>query len=75
MLAFVAAAFFAIAFIIRVTETSTDVIFSPTSLMLVGLAFLAAHSAGVGAGWSTRRSSGRGSSTRGNSSRRSASRR
>jgi hypothetical protein len=75
MLAFVAAAFFAIAFIIRVTETSTDVIFSPTSLMLVGLAFLAAHSAGVGSGWSTRRSSSRGSSTRGNSSRRSASRR
>jgi hypothetical protein len=65
MLAFVAAALFAIAFIIRVTETSTDVIFSPTSLMLVGLAFLAAHSAGVGSGWSTR----------GNSNRRSGSRR
>ncbi|WTK75488.1 hypothetical protein OG407_48125 [Streptomyces sp. NBC_01515] len=75
MLAFVAAALFAIAFIIRVTETSTDVIFSPTSLMLVGLAFLAAHSAGVGSGWSTRRSSSRGSSTRGNSTRRSGSRR
>ena len=75
MLAFVAAAFFAIAFVIRVTETSTDVIFSPTSLMLVGLAFLAAHSAGVGSGWSTRRSSSRGGSTRSNSSRRSASRR
>lgn len=80
MLAFVAAAFFAIAFIIRVTETSTDVIFSPTSLMLVGLAFLAAHSAGVGSAWSTRRSSSRGGSSRGgstrsNSSRRSASRR
>ncbi|NEC88766.1 hypothetical protein [Streptomyces sp. SID12501] len=70
MLAFVAAALFAIAFIIRVTETSTDVIFSPTSLMLVGLAFLAAHSAGLGSGWSTRRSS-----TRGNSTRRSGSRR
>ncbi|WP_043673338.1 hypothetical protein [Streptomyces xylophagus] len=75
MLAFVAAAFFAIAFIIRVTETSTDVIFSPMSLMLLGLAFLAAHSAGVGSGWSTRRSSSRGNSNRGNSSRRSASRR
>ncbi|TRO55884.1 hypothetical protein E4K73_48715 [Streptomyces sp. IB201691-2A2] len=70
MLAFVAAAFFVIAFIIRVTETSTEVIFSPTSLMLVGLAFLAVHSAGVGSGWSTRRSS-----TRGSSSRRSGSRR
>lgn len=75
MLAFVAAAFFVIAFIIRATETSTDVIFSPTSLMLVGLVFLAAHSAGVGSGWSTRRSSTRRSSTRGNSSRRSGSRR
>ncbi|WP_043664058.1 hypothetical protein [Streptomyces xylophagus] len=54
MLAFVAAALFLIAFIIRVTETSTQLIFSPTSLMLLGLAFLAAHSAGVGSGWSTR---------------------
>ncbi|MGW0831042.1 hypothetical protein [Streptomyces prunicolor] len=70
-----AAAFFAVAFIIRVTETSTDVIFSPTSLMLLGLALLAAHSAGVGSGWSTRRNSSRGGSTRSNSSRRSASRR
>ncbi|MEU5323497.1 hypothetical protein AB0G67_43125 [Streptomyces sp. NPDC021056] len=70
MLAFVAAALFAIAFIIRVTETSTDVIFSPTSLMLAGLAFLAVHSAGVGSGWSARRSSSRGSSTRRSGSRR-----
>jgi hypothetical protein len=66
----VAAALFAIAFIIRVTETSTDVIFSPTSLMLAGLAFLAVHSAGVGSGWSARRSSSRGSSTRRSGSRR-----
>ena len=65
MLAFVAAALFVIAFIIRVTETSTEVIFSPTSLMLAGLAFLAVHSAGVGSGWSTR-----GSSTRRSGSRR-----
>ncbi|WP_405848638.1 hypothetical protein [Streptomyces sp. NBC_01518] len=65
-----AAAFFAIAFIIRVTETSTNVVFSPTSLMLVGLALLAAHSAGAGSGWSTRRSSTRGNSTRRSSSRR-----
>lgn len=54
MLAFVAAALFVIAFIIRVTETSTEVIFSPASLMLAGLAFLAVHSAGVGSGWSSR---------------------
>lgn len=56
MLAFVATALFFIAFIIRVTETSTQLVFSATSLMLLGLAFLAAHSAGVGSGWSTRRS-------------------
>lgn len=54
MLAFVAGAFFVIAFIIRVTETSTETIFSPTSLMFVGLAFLAVHMAGVGAGRSPR---------------------
>ncbi|MCX5242994.1 hypothetical protein [Streptomyces prunicolor] len=59
MLAFVAAALFFIAFIIRITETSTQIVFSSTSLMLLGLAFLAAHSAGVGSGWSARRSTGR----------------
>ncbi|MDQ0596273.1 hypothetical protein QF037_000618 [Streptomyces canus] len=41
---------------IRITETSTEVIFSPTNLLLTGLAFLAVHSAGVGSGSSTRRS-------------------
>ena len=56
MLAFVAAALFVIAFLIRVTETSTQLVFTPTSLMLLGLALLAAHSAGLGTGWSARRS-------------------
>ncbi|MFJ5306468.1 hypothetical protein [Streptomyces sp. NPDC088350] len=56
MLAFVAAALFVIAFLIRVTETSTQLVFTPTSLLLLGLAFLAAHSAGLGTGWSARRS-------------------
>ncbi|MEV0904117.1 hypothetical protein AB0J11_04530 [Streptomyces hokutonensis] len=56
MLAFVAAALFAVAFLIRVTETSTQLVFTPTSLMLLGLALLAAHSAGLGTGWSARRS-------------------
>ena len=56
MLAFVAAALFAVAFLIRVTETSTQLVFTPTSLMLLGLAILAAHSAGLGTGWSARRS-------------------
>ncbi|HET6355473.1 hypothetical protein ACFYW6_13210 [Streptomyces sp. NPDC002659] len=54
MLAFAAALLFVIAFIIHVTETSTEVIFSPTSLMLVGLALLAVHLGGVGSGWSPR---------------------
>lgn len=56
MLAFVAAALFVVAFLIRVTETSTQLVFTPMSLMLLGLAFLAAHSAGLGTGWSARRS-------------------
>ncbi|MFF3493107.1 hypothetical protein ACFYWS_17305 [Streptomyces sp. NPDC002795] len=54
MLAFVAAVLFVIAFVINATETSTETVFSPTSLMLAGLAFLAVHSAGVGSGWSSR---------------------
>ncbi|MDQ0942395.1 MULTISPECIES: hypothetical protein [unclassified Streptomyces] len=54
MLAFAAAALFVIAFIIHVTETSTEAIFSPTSLMFVGLALLALHSGGVGSGLSPR---------------------
>ncbi|NEC91188.1 hypothetical protein [Streptomyces sp. SID12501] len=72
MLAFVAAALFVIAFVIRVSETSTQVAFSPTNLMLAGLVFLALHLAGVGSGWSARRSSTRGSSTRGSSARRTS---
>ncbi|MFC7308633.1 hypothetical protein ACFQVC_31000 [Streptomyces monticola] len=59
MLAFAAAVLFVIAWVIHVTETSTEVIFSPTSLMLVGLALLAVHLGGVGAGWSPRRGGGR----------------
>ncbi|MGW0908631.1 hypothetical protein [Streptomyces sp. NPDC002853] len=55
MLAFAAAVLFVIAFLIQATETSTEAVFSPTSLMLVGLALLALHSGGVGSGWSTRR--------------------
>ncbi|HZX39124.1 MAG TPA: hypothetical protein VFF37_12440 [Streptomyces sp.] len=54
MLAFAAAALFVIAFIIHVTETSTEAIFSPTSLMLVGLALLALHLGGAGSGLSAR---------------------
>ncbi|PKV90060.1 hypothetical protein BX283_7721 [Streptomyces sp. TLI_146] len=55
MLAFAAAVLFVIAFVIHATETSTEAVFSPTSLMLVGLALLAVHSSGVGPGWAPRR--------------------
>ncbi|MEV6551068.1 hypothetical protein AB0M57_20495 [Streptomyces sp. NPDC051597] len=59
MLAIVAAVLFVIAFVIHATETSTETVFSPTSLMLVGLALLAMHSAGVGSGWAPPRRRGR----------------
>jgi hypothetical protein len=55
MLAIIAAILFAVAFIIRVTGTATDVVFSPTSLLYVGLVLLALHLAGVGSGWRWRR--------------------
>jgi hypothetical protein len=51
MLGYIAALLFIIAFILRVTSTSTGVVFAPQSLLLVGLALLALHVAGVGSGW------------------------
>jgi hypothetical protein len=51
MLGAVAALLFAIAFIINATQTATNVLFSPTSLMLAGLCLLALHLIGIGAGW------------------------
>jgi hypothetical protein len=48
MLAIVAAVVFAIAFLINATGTATDAVFTPTSLLLVGLTLLAAHLAGLG---------------------------
>ncbi|MGY1499892.1 hypothetical protein ACW4TU_25495 [Streptomyces sp. QTS52] len=54
MLAFAAAVLLGIAFVIHATETSTDVIFSSTSLLYLGLTLLALHVAGVGTGWSGR---------------------
>jgi hypothetical protein len=55
MLGYVAAILFFIAFLIYATSTATSAVFSPTSLMLVGLTCLALHVAGVGTGWSPRR--------------------
>jgi hypothetical protein len=52
MLGFVAAVLFIVAFLINATSTSTSAVFSPTSLLLVGLACLALHLAGIGTGWS-----------------------
>lgn len=54
MLGFVAAVLFAIAFIINAADTSVDAVFAPTSLMLLGLAVLALHVAGVGTAWAAR---------------------
>jgi hypothetical protein len=43
MLAIDAAVIFAIAFVIRVIRTATDVVFAPDSLLLAGLALVALH--------------------------------
>jgi hypothetical protein len=51
MLAIIAAVIFAIAFLLSATSTSTSAVFSPTSLLLAGLACLALHLAGLGTGW------------------------
>jgi hypothetical protein len=51
MLAIAAAILFAIAFLLNATNTSTNAVFSPTSLLLVGLACLALHLAGIGTSW------------------------
>ena len=47
----IAAVLFAIAFFINGSGTSTNSWFSPTSLMLAGLACLAVHMLGYQAGW------------------------
>jgi hypothetical protein len=51
MLAIIAAILFAIAFIINATGTAVSAVFDPTSLLLVGLALLALHLAGIGSSW------------------------
>jgi hypothetical protein len=52
MLGYVAAVLFIIAFLLNATSTATSAVFSPTSLLFVGLACLALHLAGVGTSWS-----------------------
>jgi len=51
MLAAVGAVILAIAYLINVTDTSTDAAFTPMSLLIAGLFFVALHLAGVGSGW------------------------
>jgi hypothetical protein len=55
MLALAAAVIFVIAFIIRAAGVSTDAVFAPASLVIIGLALLALHFAGFGASWQYRR--------------------
>ncbi|MEV5427973.1 hypothetical protein [Streptomyces sp. NPDC052701] len=54
MLAIVSAVLFFIAFLINAAEISTNDTFTSTNIMLIGLAVLALHLAGVGGGWSPR---------------------
>jgi hypothetical protein len=51
MLAIIAAVLFVIAFLLNATSTATSAVFAPMSLLLVGLACLALHLAGIGTGW------------------------
>ena len=51
MAGFVAAVLFVTAFLINAASAATSVVFSPTSLLLAGLACLALHLAGAGTSW------------------------
>ncbi|MCL7424801.1 hypothetical protein ACIHJG_22875 [Streptomyces sp. NPDC052415] len=54
MLAIIAAVLFLIAWLINAAEISTNDVFTSTNVMLVGLALLALHVAGIGSGWGSR---------------------
>jgi hypothetical protein len=51
MFAVIAAVIFVIAFILRLAGAATDAAPAPGSLLLLGLACLALHQAGVGPSW------------------------
>ena len=55
MLAIIAAILFAIAWVINATGIATNAWFSVTGLLLLGLACLALHQAGIGSAWVRRR--------------------
>ncbi|MEU3898929.1 hypothetical protein ACFUVV_09110 [Streptomyces sp. NPDC057376] len=57
VLAIIAAVLFLIAWLINAAEISTNDIFTATNVMLVGLALLALHVAGIGSGRPARRRS------------------
>lgn len=48
MLALVSAALFGLAFLLNATTASVPAVIDPTSLLLLGLACLALHQAGIG---------------------------
>ncbi|MGW2936145.1 hypothetical protein ACWDA7_30820 [Streptomyces sp. NPDC001156] len=54
MLAIVSAVLFFIAFLINAANLTTNDTFSSTNVMLLGLAVLALHVAGVGSDWAIR---------------------
>ncbi|CAM5279778.1 hypothetical protein B9W62_36980 [Streptomyces sp. CS113] len=54
VLAIIAAVLFLIAWLINAAEVSTNDVFTSTNVMLIGLALLALHVAGIGSGWATR---------------------
>ncbi|MGV9288500.1 hypothetical protein [Streptomyces sp. NPDC003719] len=54
MLAIIAAVLFLIAWLINAAEISTNDVFTSTNVMLIGLALLALHVAGIGSGLSAR---------------------
>ncbi|MBW8706883.1 hypothetical protein MBT84_45365 [Streptomyces sp. MBT84] len=54
MLSIVAAVLFFIAFLINAADISTNDTFTSTNIMLIGLAVLALHLAGLGSGWRVR---------------------
>jgi hypothetical protein len=54
VLAIVAAVLFLIAFLINAADIATNDIFTSVNFMLVGLALLALHVAGIGSGWAAR---------------------
>jgi hypothetical protein len=55
MLAIIAAIIFGIAFVINATGAVSDAAVSVTGLLLLGLACLALHPAGLGSAWVRRR--------------------